>query len=229
MPCSATSARSTPEGSPRGRLGGPGHPRRPDPAERHPGADPRPPRHRLRGQGPAPLPLLSRHAPGELNPDGAKVFTDRTGSVVTFVGIVAGSVNDSPTDDASSEYYAFLINRGLANGTGPFPGRPNIKFDALVAVAVTPAGTRASSGSGHRRVTPLTSDQITLGVDNVHVTLPTTTFYPAGVTPTVRPTANFIGLDTPLGAATYTNITGFASEFRNFPISLGPIRHPVHV
>ena len=161
---------------------------------------------------------------GEINAAGAKAFTDRQGANVTFVGIVAGTIQTQPKTADQSEYYLFVVDRGLTPGPGPFPGRPNIKFDSLVYVAITPEGTTGlvqnlSTGAQ----TPLTPGQITVSTDNLHVTVPTTLLFSVNSTPT----ANFIPLDAPV-PANFTHVTSFASEFRNFPVSMGPIPHRGH-
>ena len=165
---------------------------------------------------------------GEINAAGAKAFTDRQGVNVTFVGIVAGTINAQPKTADKAEYYLFVVDRGLTPGPGPFPGRPNIKFDSIVYVAITPAGTTGLVQDLSTGVqTTLTTNQITVSTDNIHVTVPTTLFIPAGRSPTVTPTVNFIPLDAPL-PGNFINVTSFASEFRNFPVSFGPIAHRGH-
>lgn len=161
---------------------------------------------------------------GELNAAGAKAFLDGQGNAV-LIGIVAGTVIATPDTADKSEFYVFGVDRGLTPGPGPFPGRPLIKFDAVVVVSITPDGTTGYARDLSTGVqTPLTSDQIAVGNDNIRVTVPTGLFIPPGATPTVRPTVNFW----PIAVAppgNYTDVTSFASEFRNFPLSLGPLVH----
>jgi hypothetical protein len=64
-----------------------------------------------------------------------------------------------------------------------------------------------------------------VGNDNVKVTVPAALLFPAGATPNAVPTVNFSGLDAPFATSTFSDITSFVPEFRNFPLSLGPIRH----
>ena len=162
---------------------------------------------------------------GELNAAGAKAFVDPQGNAI-LVGIVAGTINDKPETVDDSENYVWLIDRGLSGGgPGPFPRRPLIKFDAIVAVSITPDGTSGFTQDLASGVsTPLATDQISVGTDSIKVAVPTSQFVPPGSTLSVTPTVNFA----PLGSAPTDgtlDVTSFASEFRNFPISLGPIPH----
>ena len=75
----------------------------------------------------------------ELNAAGMKATYDASGNLI-LTGIVAGPITTTPMTDAGSEYYVFGIDRGLSAGIAPFPGRPRIKYDALVAVEFTPGG-----------------------------------------------------------------------------------------
>jgi hypothetical protein len=52
-----------------------------------------------------------------------------------FTGLTVGVINRS-----QSAFYVFGVNRGGASPPGPFPGRPNIFFDAEIIVATSPDG-----------------------------------------------------------------------------------------
>jgi hypothetical protein len=52
-----------------------------------------------------------------------------------FSGLTVGVINPS-----QSAYYVFGVNRGGASAPGPFPGRPNIVFDAEIIVRTSPNG-----------------------------------------------------------------------------------------
>ena len=161
---------------------------------------------------------------GALNAAGAKAYLDGQGNAI-LTGIVAGTINDAPATADDSENYLFEIDRGLIPGPGPFPGRPRITFDAIVSVSITPDGTTGFVRDLTNGATlSLTADQITVGMDHVTVTLPTATLLPQGAALNTVPTVNF----SPLGSAlSVDNVdaTSFAAEFRNIPLSLGPLRH----
>ena len=63
--------------------------------------------------------------------------------------------------------YVFGIDRNGALPTGPFAGRPDIRFDALVVISVTPGKATTAS-------------VIDLTGKNKPVALPTGTFFAAG-------------------------------------------------
>jgi hypothetical protein len=75
----------------------------------------------------------------ELNTVGASVKLSRDGSTFAFTGKVKGNINDPVA------VYVWGIDRSGSLGTGPFQGRPNIRFDAVVTVSLdaslTPTAT----------------------------------------------------------------------------------------
>jgi hypothetical protein len=165
---------------------------------------------------------------GELNAAAAKAFLDGRGNAV-LVGVVAGTINANPDTPDKSQFYVWEINRGLTAPTGLIPGRPGITFDAVVTISITPDGTTGyfqdlTTGAQ----TPLTADQIIVENDDVKAIIPAALLIPAGATPKVVPTVNFSGLDAPFATSTFSDIASFVPEFRNFPLSFGPIRHTGH-
>src|SRR5262249_8913578 len=78
--------------------------------------------------------------------------------IFTFTGTVKGKINQGPA------VYVWGIDRSGKLSDGPFPGRPNIKFDALVIVSLD------SSLPPTARVIDLASGAVTsLSSSSVHV------------------------------------------------------------
>jgi hypothetical protein len=71
----------------------------------------------------------------ELNTTGASGKLSRDGSTFVFTGTVKGKINNSVG------VYVWGIDRSGNLSTGPFQGRPNIKFDAVVVVTLDPSLT----------------------------------------------------------------------------------------
>jgi hypothetical protein len=71
-------------------------------------------------------------------------LTDHNQRLV-LTGTMAGKIDRSPTVAADQSFFVFGINRGSATNPGPFPDRPDIRFDAVVAVSVVMGGIGAST------------------------------------------------------------------------------------
>jgi hypothetical protein len=65
------------------------------------------------------------------------------GKGLVFTGTMVGRINRHPSDPSQSSFYAIGIDRGSPMAIAPFAGRPNIVFDAVVAVEVQPEGISA--------------------------------------------------------------------------------------
>jgi hypothetical protein len=65
-----------------------------------------------------------------VNATGASVILSTRRNTFTFTGTVQGRINDS------GDIYVWGIDRNGQLGPGPFQGRPNIKFDAVVVVTL---------------------------------------------------------------------------------------------
>ncbi|HWE38018.1 MAG TPA: hypothetical protein VG406_15715 [Isosphaeraceae bacterium] len=65
------------------------------------------------------------------------------GKGLVFTGTMAGRINRHPSDPSQSSFYAIGINRGSSSAIAPFTNRPNVIFDAVVAVEVQPQGISA--------------------------------------------------------------------------------------
>jgi hypothetical protein len=98
-----------------------------------------------------------------------------------FTGVVAGSINTS-----QDGVFVFGVNRGGATAPGPFPGRPNITFDAEVIVATNSNGVAAQvkilNNQGHvTRTVALPLSAIVFSKTHVGV------FVPANLLPSTSP------------------------------------------
>jgi hypothetical protein len=86
---------------------------------------------------------------GNLNTDGNLILS----------GTVAGPIIQRPRNAAEEAVYTFAIDRGGASEDGPFPGRPRIRFDTVVVVAIRPTGTSAyvqlNNPSTNQPLTPI--------------------------------------------------------------------------
>lgn len=60
--------------------------------------------------------------------------------MLVLSGVMQGRINTSPSGEEQKSIFVFGINRGTGSTIAPFPGRPNIIFDAVVSVNVEAAG-----------------------------------------------------------------------------------------
>jgi hypothetical protein len=65
------------------------------------------------------------------------------GKGLVFTGTMAGRIDRHPSDPSQSSFFAIGIDRGSPMAIAPFTNRPNIVFDAVVAVEVQPQGVSA--------------------------------------------------------------------------------------
>jgi hypothetical protein len=82
-----------------------------------------------------------RRDPG-LNARQATARVTRQGLELT--GTLQGRIDTSPSGEDQESYYVFGINRGSSQAVAPFPGRPNVIFDAVVSVNVEAEGISAA-------------------------------------------------------------------------------------
>src|SRR5262249_41188243 len=80
--------------------------------------------------GPKLAQLNAIAAAGELLPNGSFVFV---------------GVNQGVIDPNVQATYVFGVDRSGTLPTGPFPGRPDIRFDALVVVSIKPGSATTAS------------------------------------------------------------------------------------
>jgi hypothetical protein len=93
-----------------------------------------------------------------VNATRASVILHTSSNTFTFTGTVQGKINDS------GDIYVWGIDRNGALETGPFQGRPNITFDAVVVVtlsdSLTPTAQVVDLKSGSQTTLPAGSATI---------------------------------------------------------------------
>jgi hypothetical protein len=173
----------------------------------------------------------------ELNAAGMKATYDAAGNLV-LTGIVAGPITQTPTTTDASEYYVFGIDRGLSGGLAPFPGRPRIRYDALVGVAFTPGGVAASVLDLHTNTVTNLSPSAVVVQGGYQGGLPEDfkVWVPAGtpgitgpVVGAANPKVVFWAQDAlPTASPNPADIASFAPDGRSIPIAGGVGQTPPH-
>jgi len=159
----------------------------------------------------------------ELNAAAAKAVIDGQGNL-RLTGVVVGPIISAPTKPEQEAIYEFLIDRGYSGNSVQIPGRPNIKYDTIVSVDVSPNGVTgavSTSQNGLNVVVGIDPSSIQLGRDTVKVVLPQSLVSQFGTTGMRAPTVVFATL----ARSTTTFDTSFASfvpEFRGFSVASGP-------
>ncbi len=129
-----------------------------------------------------------------------------------FVGVNAGAID--PNVRAT---YVFGVDRSGKLPTGPFPGRPNIRFDATVAIKIVPgkATTVTVTDLVNKQATPLPDSALVIHGRSVSVTVPGNLLPSTGLAP-----SHFRFAYWPEdGLAGSTNIASFAPEFHDVRVS----------
>jgi hypothetical protein len=186
---------------------------------------------------PQPGPIISEFAPGiavkgprfypffggarttSVNVAGAGAHLHPDGNLF-LTGIVVDPINTAPTDPSQDAFYTFGINRGSGTVPGPFPGRPDITFDALVTVSITQAGITTqvqdlTTPNAPPTTLPAGSVQIMSGT--LKVTVPFS-LLPSPTGASVNQYGvNFWASNTP-SVTNYRSIGSFVPEFRDFKI-----------
>lgn len=161
----------------------------------------------------------------DLNAAGAKGVIDFQGNLVLTGIVVANQVNQAPTSASQESFYTFAIDRGGAAFPGPIPGRPGIKFDTLVTVAIQQTGiTAAVTDLNTGIVTPVSTSNLLFKQNALQITVPASVVTTFGTTGPGRITATFWASSSP-NPNDFQSIASFAPEFRGFPIALGAIPH----
>jgi hypothetical protein len=116
----------------------------------------------------------------ELNATKASVKLSRDGSTFTFTGTVQGKINSDVA------VFVWGIDRSGSLGTGPFPNRPNVRFDSVVAVkldaSLTPTARVIDFTTGSVTILPAGSARIKGKTETVTVSaslLPSTGLAPS--------------------------------------------------
>lgn len=155
---------------------------------------------------------------GALNAAGVKGYVTRDGQTLFLAGIVGGQINTKISDPKQSLYYSFGINRGGANQPGPYPGRANVRFDAVVNVSITPAGVAASvTDLRNGRTVPLAPGRVRIGPDNLQVFVPTA-LLPSTGADVFHYRAVFFPSSVPFGGD-YHTIASFIPEASTFAVA----------
>jgi hypothetical protein len=115
----------------------------------------------------------------ELNAVKASAALSADGSMFTFTGTNAGRINKAPA------VYVWGVDRNGNLPPGPFTGRPNVRFDALVVVSLdsslTPTARVIDIANGTS--TTLTAGSATLSGKTVSVAVPASLLPSTGVSP----------------------------------------------
>jgi hypothetical protein len=115
----------------------------------------------------------------ELNAVKASAALSADGSTFTFTGTNVGRINKAPA------VYVWGVDRNGNLPSGPFTGRPNIRFDALVVVSLdsslTPTARVIDIAAG--KATNLPAGSATLSGKTVSVTVPASLLPSTGLSP----------------------------------------------
>ena len=161
----------------------------------------------------------------DLNAAAARGFLDTQGNLV-LDGVFAGQIpiGKTLTTQSQSAYYVFAIDRGASPaGPGPIPGRPNVKFDALVSVAFQPSGTSGSVidlTKPNAPATPLPGNAIKItGTGNsIRVFVPLGDLPPVGGLDASQYRVNLFARSTPLSNGDTESIASLVPEFTSFRV-----------
>ncbi|QEH38378.1 hypothetical protein OJF2_69790 [Aquisphaera giovannonii] len=149
------------------------------------------------------------------------------GTSLILSGTVAGSIAAHPTQASEQATYTFGIDRGGSSKTGPFPGRPHIRFDSVVVAQVTTKGIAAYVQINDPRTnqpgtTPkaLPSSAVTVSGDEIAVKVPLS-MLPSSGHAMNQWNVNFFTRN-PNQKATFRGIASFTPEFTSFQIYVKP-------
>ena len=136
-------------------------------------------------------------------------------------GQVVLPINTAPTDASGDAFYLWAINRGGAKSPGPIPGRPGIKFDAAVIVAVENTGVTAFVKDLTNSSAPvqLPSSDVSISGFTLRVAVPLS-MLPAtgGATDPSQYSVNFSAWNANPLTSSHHNIASLVPEFRSFQV-----------
>jgi hypothetical protein len=133
-----------------------------------------------------------------------------------FTGTTVGFINHS-----QSSVYVFGVNRGGATAPGPFPGRPQIVFDAEIIVATNPNGftgtvERLNSQGQVTSSASLLNNQISFSRNRVQAVVPAALLAPTSPPGTADPQDRFsYTFWAGVSPSALTGIAGFVPELGN--------------
>lgn len=159
----------------------------------------------------------------ELNGASMMAILAPGGQNLLLSGEMAGQL-PATTSAGTADYYVWGINRGAGTSPG-FPGRAHIKFDALVAVAITPTGVGgAIVDLKTGKSTPLPNSSIIVKADTIHVVAPMSALPSTGFAPG-QYQVNFFTSNAATGA-TFKNIASFTPEFKSVTVRSAVVTPP---
>jgi hypothetical protein len=127
-------------------------------------------------------------------------------------------VNEGVIDPNVRATYVFGIDRSGHLPAGPFPGRPDIQFDATVAIKIVPgqSPTVTVTDLANKTSTTLSSSALQISGKKVEVVVPGSLLPSTGRSPSHYSYA-FWPED---GLPGSTNIASFAPEFHDIPVGV---------
>ena len=150
----------------------------------------------------------------ELNVVAASGTLLRNGSF-RFIGVNQGLINPNVTAT-----YVFGIDRSGHLPTGPFPGRPDIRFDATVAIKIVPghSPTVTVTDLANKTSTTVPDSALEIAGGAIQVVIPGSLLPSTGLAPS-HFRYDFWPED---GLAGSTNIASFAPEFHDIQVGVAP-------
>jgi hypothetical protein len=113
----------------------------------------------------------------ELNGIRASAYVSEKNLVLS--GTVVGIIPRHPTSASQESLYTFGIDRGGASKSGPFPGRPHVRFDSVVVADVARKGLTAYVQLNDPRtnqpgtpIKPLPSSDVAITGNVITITVP---------------------------------------------------------
>jgi hypothetical protein len=130
-----------------------------------------------------------------------------------FVGVNQGAINTNVLAT-----YVFGVDRNGNLPTGPFPDRPNIRFDATVAIKIVPgkSPTVVVTDLANKTTTTLPDSMLQISGRSISVTVPESLLPSTGLTPS-HYRYNFWPED---GLAGSTNIASYAPETHDIRVGV---------
>lgn len=177
-------------------------------------------------KGPHFYPLYTGPRRAELN--GVQAVGFVSGENVVLSGTVAGAIVQNPSSSADASQYTFLIDRGGSSRQGPFPGRPHIRFDTIIAINIAPKAVTAyfqiTDSLTHLfqgTKTPVPASDVSIHGSVVTVTIPLK-MLPSSGHAYDQWNANFM-TSNPAQRQTFHSIASFTPEFTEFQIHAKPL------
>jgi hypothetical protein len=130
-----------------------------------------------------------------------------------FLGVVQGAID--PNVRAT---YVFGVDRNGNLPTGPFPGRPDIRFDATVVIKIVPgqAPTVTVTDLANKKSTTVPESALQISGKKIEVSIPGNLLPSTGLSPS-HFRYNFWPED---GLAGSMNIASFAPEFHDIRVGV---------